>query len=74
MKNIGISNVINNHNRELSLESKADLEAEVGGGCLFALKSTFKLESHILGFPGLCWHEVRNSIFETNPGRSELEK
>lgn len=52
---------------------RADLEA---GGCvrMFALKSTFKLEAHILCFPGLCWHKMWKSGFETNPRRSTLKK
>lgn len=74
MKNIGILKAVNNHNRELSLEREADLEAGGGGNWMFALKSTFKLEVHLLCFPGLCWHKMRKSIFETNPRRSELKK
>jgi len=64
-------NDISNHGRELSLESEANMEA--GGGWMFALKSTFTLDAHILYFPGLSWQKMK-SIFETNSRRCESKK
>lgn len=52
---------------------RADLEAG-GSVWMFALKSTFTLEAHILCFRGLCWHKMWKSGFETNPRRSTLKK
>lgn len=56
MKSTSILNAVNNHNRALALESEADLKAGVRR--LDVCLVTFKLETYVLFFPGLCWHKT----------------